>query len=76
MLKLAVQIWTVAHIDVPRLIGKIRNREEALATTEWALLVAGVAALAIATVAVIRTQTGAATKKITTGVDTGTSFTS
>ena len=49
---------------------KLRNRDEALTTTEWALLVAGAAAIAIAVVAVVRRETGDAVNRIDTGVDT------
>ena len=49
---------------------KLRNRDEALTTTEWALLVAGAAAIAIAVVAVVRRETGDAVKQIDTKVDT------
>lgn len=73
-MKLFVYIWSLAYIEVPMLCEKLRKREEALATTEWALLVAGVSALAIAVVAVVRTQTEGATDAIQTGVNTSTSF--
>ena len=49
---------------------KLCNRNEALTTTEWALLVAGAAAIAIAVVAVVRRETGDAVNRIDTGVDT------
>lgn len=49
---------------------KLHNRDEALTTTEWALLVAGAAAIAIAVVAVVRRETGDAVKQIDTKVDT------
>lgn len=48
---------------------KLRNRNEALTTTEWALLVAGAAAIAIAVVAVVRRETGDAVNRIKTDVD-------
>lgn len=54
---------------------KLRNRNEALTTTEWALLVAGAAAIAIAVVAVVRRETGEAVKKIDVDVDTSTPLT-
>lgn len=54
---------------------KLRNRDEALTTTEWALLVAGAAAIAIAVVAVVRRETGDAVKKINVNVDTSTTLT-
>ena len=73
-MQLAVQIWMLVNIDLPILVKKLRNREEALATTEWALLVAGVAALAIAVVAVVRTQTKGATDSIKSTVNTSQSL--
>ncbi len=73
-MNLTVQIWMLVYVDLPVLCGKLRRREEALATTEWALLVAGVAALAIAVVAVVRSQTNEATGKIQTGVNTSNSL--
>lgn len=48
---------------------KLRNRDQALTTTEWALLVAGAAAIAIAVVAVVRRETGDAVNRIKTDVD-------
>lgn len=54
---------------------KLRNRDQALTTTEWALLVAGAAAIAIAVVAVVRRETGDAVKKINVNVDTSTTLT-
>ena len=53
---------------------KLRGRNEALTTTEWALLVAGAAAIAIAVVGVVRAQTGDTVKKIPTGVNVVTSL--
>ncbi len=53
---------------------KLRSRNEALTTTEWALLVAGAAAIAIAVVGVVRTQTNTAANKIQTGVNVGKAF--
>lgn len=73
-MKLSTRIWSIAYIDVPILYEKLRKREEALATTEWALLVAGVSALAIAVVAVVRNQTDTATTSIQTGVNVDTSL--
>ena len=69
-MRLSVFIWQLAYMEVPQILQKLRSREEALATTEWALLVAGVSALAIAVVAVVRTQTGNATDSIKTTVNT------
>ena len=53
---------------------KLRNRDEALTTTEWALLVAGAAAIAIAVVAVVRRETGDAVNRINVDVDTDTTL--
>ena len=56
--------------------SKLRNRNEALTTTEWALLAAGAAAIAIAVVAVVRNRTSDAVHKIGTNVKTATTFAS
>jgi len=53
---------------------KLIRRQEALTTTEWALLVAGAAAIAIAVVAVVRSNTKTATDNIKTDVNTVQSF--
>ena len=71
-MRLSVEVWMWMTVDVPNIIHKLKTREEGLATTEWALLVAGVAALAIAVVATVRSQTNEATSKIQTNVHTGT----
>lgn len=56
--------------------SKLRNRDEALTTTEWALLAAGAAAIAIAVVAVVRNRTDDAVHKIGTNVKTTPTFAS
>ena len=70
---LLIACWRLA--DLARdAAWKLRHRNEALTTTEWALLVAGAAAIAIAVVGVVRAQTGDTVKKIPTGVNVGTSL--
>ena len=57
-------LWATARSD------QLRRRscdERALTTTEWALLVAGVAAIAIAVVAIVRATTEDIANSIPTG---------
>ena len=51
---------------------KLRDDDRGLTTTEWALLVAGVAALAIVVVSVVRNLTSDVTGKIPTDVNVNT----
>lgn len=53
---------------------KLRHRNEALTTTEWALLVAGAAAIAIAVVGVVRSRTETAVKQIPKSTSPATSI--
>lgn len=65
-----IYLWvTLTALDMHT---KLRNDERGLTTTEWALLVAGVAALAIIVVAVVRSFTADVTKKIPDNVNVGT----
>ena len=69
---ISIRVWvwiTMTALDV-RL--RLRDDERGLTTTEWALLVAGVAALAIVVVAVVRNLTADVTKKIPDSVDVNT----
>ena len=66
---LLVAFWQISD-SFKGAARKLRKRDEALTTTEWALLVAGAAAIAIAVVAVVRRETGDAVKQIDTKVDT------
>lgn len=77
LLTVSISLWLLAT----QLMGKTRDaaeklfrRQEALTTTEWALLVAGAAAIAIAVVAVVRGNTDKAAEKIKVGVDTSPTF--
>ena len=65
---LLVAFWQISD-SFKGAARKLRERDEALTTTEWALLVAGAAAIAIAVVAVVRRETGDAVNKIDTGVN-------
>ena len=65
---LLVAFWQISD-SFKGAARKLRKRDEALTTTEWALLVAGAAAIAIAVVAVVRRETGDAVNRIKTEVD-------
>ena len=65
---LLVAFWQISD-SFKGAARKLRERDEALTTTEWALLVAGAAAIAIAVVAVVRRETGDAVNRIKTEVD-------
>lgn len=65
---LLVAYWQFCN-SVQGAVHKLRTRNEALTTTEWALLVAGAAAIAIAVVAVVRRETTSAVDKIDVGVN-------
>ena len=54
---------------------KLRRNEQALTSTEWALLVAGAAAIAIAVVAVVRGATTDAIDRVPTNVEVDTVIT-
>lgn len=77
LLTLSISLWSLANSladRTHRAASKLRHDRQALTTTEWALLVAGAAAIAIAVVAVVRTQTNKATNSIETDLGTATSF--
>ena len=63
-------IWLTAAASSIR--EKLHDDERGLTTTEWALLVAGVAALAIVVVSVVRNLTSETAAKIPTNVNVGT----
>lgn len=72
MQELSIRGWiwlTATAADIRR---KLRSDERGLTTTEWALLVAGVAALAIVVVSVVRNLTSETANKISTDVNVGT----
>jgi len=54
---MTMRAWTWCMLETSRLREKLQRDENGLTTTEWALLVAGVAALAIVVVAVVRNLT-------------------
>jgi hypothetical protein len=62
----ATVAWLDATARLRELIARGRD-DSALTTTEWALLVAGVAAIAIAVVAIIRATTEDIANNIPTG---------
>ena len=72
MNEISIKIYLWVTITAQDLRMKLRNDERGLTTTEWALLVAGVAALAIVVVAVVRSFTADVTKKIPDNVNVGT----
>lgn len=57
-------LWATSQAD--RVLTRARD-EAGLTTTEWALLVAGVAAIAIAVVAIVRATTEDIANNIPTG---------
>lgn len=60
----AVWLWSTGRaIELAKKVGNDRG----LTTTEWALLVAGVAAIAIAVVAIVRATTEDIANNIPTG---------
>ncbi len=69
MNRIAIQVWVWVTLTVSDIRVNLRDDERGLTTTEWALLVAGVAALAIVVVAVVRNLTADVTKKIPDNVD-------
>jgi len=72
MQELSIRGWvwlTATAADIRR---KLRGDERGLTTTEWALLVAGVAALAIVVVSVVRNLTSETANKIPTDVNVKT----
>lgn len=75
MVAIAVSMWAVSLADRAR--AEYRDRvesEDGLTTLEWALLVAGVAAMAIALVIVVRGKVGETQQQIPTNVNTSTNF--
>jgi len=72
---IACGAWTANLIDRARTECRDRyESEDGLTTLEWALLVAGVAAMAIALIVVVRNNVDQTQQQIPTNVDTGTSF--
>ncbi len=72
MNRISIQVWVWLTLTASDVRARLRDDERGLTTTEWALLVAGVAALAIVVVAVVRNLTADVTKKIPDNVDVNT----
>ena len=78
ILTLSTTLWLLCSQATGKFQGavfKLRRNEQALTSTEWALLVAGAAAIAIAVVAVVRGATTDAIDRVPTNVDVGTVIT-
>lgn len=69
---LSIRGWLWLTATATSLRAKFRDDERGLTTTEWALLVAGVAALAIVVVSVVRNLTSDVAGDIPTNVNVGT----
>lgn len=69
---LSIRGWLWLTAAASSLRAKLRDDERGLTTTEWALLVAGVAALAIVVVSVVRNLTSDVAGEIPTKVNVGT----
>lgn len=72
MQELSIRGWIWLTTTAAGIRRKLRSDERGLTTTEWALLVAGVAALAIVVVSVVRNLTSETANKIATDVNVGT----
>ena len=72
MNELSIRGWVWLTLTASNLRAKLHDDERGLTTTEWALLVAGVAALAIVVVSVVRNLTSEVANKIPTDVKVGT----
>lgn len=72
MQELSLRGWIWLTATVSSIRAKLHDDERGLTTTEWALLVAGVAALAIVVVSVVRNLTSETAAKIPTNVEVGT----
>ena len=72
MQELSIRGWIRLTSVVSSIRARLRDDERGLTTTEWALLVAGVAALAIVVVSVVRNLTSDVAGDIPTNVNVGT----
>ena len=72
MQELPIRGWLWLTAAAGDIRAKLRDDEQGLTTTEWALLVAGVAALAIVVVSVVRNLTSDVANEIPTDVNVGT----
>ena len=69
MNELSIRGWIWLTLTASNIRAKLHDDERGLTTTEWALLVAGVAALAIVVVSVVRNLTSEVAHEIPTNVD-------
>ena len=72
MQELSIRGWIWLTAKAAGIKEKLRDDDRGLTTTEWALLVAGVAALAIVVVSVVRNLTSETANKIPTDVNVKT----
>lgn len=72
MTELSIRGWVWLTLTASEIRAKLRDDERGLTTTEWALLVAGVAALAIVVVSVVRNLTSETAEKIPINVNVET----
>lgn len=72
MQELSIRSWIRLTSMVASFRAKLVDDQRGLTTTEWALLVAGVAALAIVVVSVVRNLTSDVAGDIPTNVNVGT----
>ena len=72
MQELSIRGWMWLTAAASNVRARLGDDERGLTTTEWALLVAGVAALAIVVVSVVRNLTSDVAGEIPTNVNVGT----
>ncbi len=72
MQELSIRGWMWLTAATSNVRARLHDDERGLTTTEWALLVAGVAALAIVVVSVVRNLTSDVAGEIPTNVNVGT----
>ena len=72
MNEMSIRGWLWLTATAATIREKLRGDERGLTTTEWALLVAGVAALAIVVVSVVRNLTSETANRIPTDVNVNT----
>lgn len=69
MQEISIRSWIWLTATVSSIRAKLHDDQRGLTTTEWALLVAGVAALAIVVVSVVRNLTSEVASEIPTEVN-------
>ena len=72
MQEMSIRGWIWLTATASSIRARLHDDERGLTTTEWALLVAGVAALAIVVVSVVRNLTSEVANEIPTNVNVGT----